>query len=237
MISFIRGIAAHRYARKASIFAAGAILLAAPAVFAQSASTASSSSTDRWLHVRVVNADDNNETVRVNVPLDLAEKVLPTINKDRLHNGKVKIDENSMHGDVDLHALMDAIRTAKDGEYVTVQGTENDVRVAKEGGHLIVHVSDKSGHGIHHHHAKQNAAGKSDDTKMEAKHASLDNPSEVEVKIPMKVIDALFSAGKDEIDIVAALKALSAAGDTELVSVKADDSTVRVWIDSKNVAN
>jgi hypothetical protein len=53
----------------------------------------------------------------------------------------------------------------------------------------------------------------------------------------MKVVDALFSAGKDELDIVAALRALSAHGDTELVSVKSDDNTVRVWLDSKNVSD
>jgi hypothetical protein len=234
------------FTKRTALFAAGAVLLAAPAVFAQTTATPTSSSTDRWLHVRVVDADDKSETVRVNIPLDLAEKVLPTINKDRLHNGKVKIDEGSLHGDVDLHALMDAVRSAKDGEYVTVQGSENDVRVAKEGGHLIVHVTDKSGHGSHSHRAKHNEADKDradkdgankDDDQKEVRNHDLHHPSEVEVKIPMKVIDALFSAGKDEIDIVAALKALSAGADTELVSVKADDSTVRVWIDSKNVAN
>jgi len=54
----------------------------------------------------------------------------------------------------------------------------------------------------------------------------------------MKVVDALFSAGKDELDIVAALRALSAhGGDTELVSVKSDENTVRVWLDSKNVSD
>ena len=53
----------------------------------------------------------------------------------------------------------------------------------------------------------------------------------------MKVVDALLSAGKDQLDVVAALRALSANGDMELVSVKDDDNTVRVWIDSKNVSN
>jgi hypothetical protein len=105
--------------------------------------------------------------------------------------------------------MVEAIRTAKDGEYVTVQGTENDVRVAKQDNHLIVHILEK---------------GKS-------------RKSQVEIKVPMKVIDALFSAGKDELDLVAALHALSAQGDVELVSVKDDDNTVRVWLDSKNVTD
>jgi hypothetical protein len=53
----------------------------------------------------------------------------------------------------------------------------------------------------------------------------------------MKVVDALFSSGKDELDLVAALHALSFQGDTELVSVKDEENTVRVWVDSKNVTD
>jgi len=52
--------------------------------------------------------------------------------------------------------------------------------------------------------------------------------------VPMKVVDALFSAGKDELDLVAGLRALAANGDTELVSVKDEENNVRVWLDSKN---
>jgi len=47
-------------------------------------------------------------------------------------------------------------------------------------------------------------------------------------------VDALLSGGKNEIDLVAGLRALSSQGDTELVSVKDDENTVRVWVDSKN---
>jgi hypothetical protein len=111
--------------------------------------------------------------------------------------------------DVDLKTILAAIRTAKDGEYVTVQGNDNDVRVAKEGNHLMIHVVDKSN----------------------------SKKCQVEIKVPMKVIDALLSAGKDELDLVAALHALSAQGDTELVSVKDSENTVKVWLDSKNVAD
>jgi hypothetical protein len=53
----------------------------------------------------------------------------------------------------------------------------------------------------------------------------------------MKVVDALFSADKDELDLVAALHALSYQGDTELVSVRDAENTVRVWLDSKNVTD
>jgi hypothetical protein len=185
-----------------SLLSAMVLLAGASAAFGQSGSTK-----DRWLHVRVINSDNKGETVRVNIPLELAENVLPTINKNHLHNGKVTIDQAHMN-DVDVRALINAIRTAKDGEYVTVQGTDQDVRVAKEGGRLLVHVKDNKG--------------------------SKSNKSDVDIKIPMHVIDALFSTGKDELDVVAGLHALASLGDTELVSVKSEDSTVRVWMDSKN---
>ena len=206
------------FSKKAALIATAALLFAplvvlAPLANAQTSSTPSttSASKDRWLHVRVISSDAKGETVRVNVPLELAEKVLPTINKNRMHDGKVRIDSAHVN-DVDLRALVDAIRTTKDGEFVTVQSNDCDVRVAKQDNYLIVHVVDKSVH-----------------DKGESR------KSQVEIKVPMKVIDALFSAGKDELDLVAALHALSAQGDTELVSVKGDDSTVRIWLDSKNV--
>lgn len=180
----------------------------ATAAPAKPAESTTSPKADRWLHVRVINTDRRGETVRVNVPLELAEKVLPAVNHDRLHNGKVRIDSAQMD-DVDLKTILAAIRTAKDGEYVTVQGNENDVRVAKESNHLMIHVVDKSN----------------------------SKKCQVEIKVPMKVIDALLSAGKDELDLVAALHALSAQGDTELVSVKDSENTVKVWLDSKNVSD
>src|SRR6266566_6683163 len=136
------------------LFLGAALLTAALLLFAPlrtAAQTAKSSDSDRWIHVRIDNHESKGEMVRVNVPVELAEKVLPTINHDRLRNGRVKIDRAEMEG-VDLRALLDAVR----------------------------------------------------------------------------------SAGKDELDLVAALHALSAQGDTELVAVKDDESTIRVWIDSKN---
>jgi hypothetical protein len=206
-----------RVAAKTTLTAASA-MLAATLLFGTAATaqisvhgatqTVSTSSHDRWLHVRVSNPDSKEETVRVNVPLELAEKVLPTINKDRMHNGRVRIEDIDCHG-VDLRALADAVRTSKDGEFVTVQNKDSDVRVSKQNGTLFVHVTQKN-------HPKH---------------------SQVEVKVPMRVVDALFSGGKDELDLVAALHALSSQGDTELVSVKDEENTVRIWLDSKNIAD
>ena len=185
----------------------------------------SSSNPDQWIHVRVESREDTTETVRVNVPVDMAVKVLPAIKNKNLCEGKVHIDSGHID-DVDLHTMLDAVRTAKDGEYVTVESKDANVRVAKSSGYVYIHVTEK----------KPSEKTAKAAVKDSAKNAAF-KESKVEVKIPMKVVDALLSAGKDQLDVVAALRALSANGDMELVRVKDDNSTVRVWIDSKNVAN
>jgi hypothetical protein len=182
-----------------------------------------SAKTDQWIHVSVESKEAKGETVRVNVPIEMAEKVLPAINHENLQRGKVHID-NAHLDDVDLRALLDAVRSSKDGEYVTVESKEDNVRIAKNSGYLYIHVTEKKG------------SEKHADVKEGAKNKSGEE-TKVEIKVPMKVVDALFSAGKDELDVVAALRALSSSGDTELVSVKDNDETVHIWIDSKNISN
>ncbi len=178
------------------------VLAAAGAASAQQAP-----SSERWLHVRVESTDARGEMVRVNVPLSLAEKVLPAINHDRIHNGKVTFD-GRMDG-VDLRAVLQAVRDSRDGEFVTVQSRDGDVRVAKQDGNLLVHVRDLHGR----------------------------KDGRVEVRVPMTVVDALVSGGGNELDLLAAIRALSAHGDVELVTVKDNQNTVRVWVDSRNTSD
>jgi len=189
-------------------FLAAAFLFFPLGTPAQTSSAQSSTSAhgERWLHVRVISTTSKGETVRVNVPLELAEKVLPAIDHDRLHNGKVRIGCMDCDG-VDVRTIFEAVRSSKDGEFVTVQSNETDISVMKKEGMLFVHVHEKN----------------------KPKH------SQVEVKVPMKVVEALLSGSKDELDITAGLRALASQGDVELVSVKDDENTVRVWLDSKNV--
>src|SRR5271168_5001923 len=143
---------------QASLVLAAVLLMSPLAGYAQTATHG-----DRWLHARAISTDAKGETVCVNVPLELAEKIVPTINKNQLHGGKVTIDKFDANG-VDFRALLDAVRSSKDGEFVAVNGKDGeDVRVAKQGGFLLVHVTDSSGH-IHHHHLMKDGDKKQDDS-------------------------------------------------------------------------
>jgi hypothetical protein len=159
---------------------------------------------ERYLHVKVQDPTKGG-SVNINVPLSMAEKILPAINDHDLHGGKVSIHSAEMNG-VDVRALLDAVRTAPDNEFVTVKDKDADVRVAKAKGNIIVHVIDKK-----------------------------DKEQKVDVTVPLTVADALSATAKnDELDIAAALRALSNAGDILLVTVQDSGQKVRVWVDSRN---
>jgi hypothetical protein len=184
----------------------GAVCLLVASVTGMAASALAAAPPERYLHVKVTDAKEG-ESVNVNLPLSIAEKILPTISKGNLHEGHVTINHADMDG-VDVRALLDALRTTPDNEFVTVTQKDQDVRVAKSNGNFIVHVRCHDGD-------KEN----------------------VDVTIPMKVVDALFSTSKDnELNVIAALRALSDAGDALLVTVQDASQHVRIWVDSRGTS-
>jgi hypothetical protein len=111
-------------------------------VFALAAFTASASSTDRWLHVRVIESGEDGEQVSINLPLPLAESLLQSIQCDAIKPGKVQAHLHDSH--IDLPALRAALKQAGDGEYITVDGSDEHVRITKEGDWLHVRTEDAS---------------------------------------------------------------------------------------------
>lgn len=159
---------------------------------------------EHYLHVHVQDPAQD-QSVDVNVPLSLAEKILPAIDNHGLHDGKVAVHCPAMNG-VNVPDLLAALRTAPDDQFVTVKNRNADVRVAKAHGYIIVHVIDKQNRG-----------------------------QKVDVTVPFKVADALFSTAHDgQLDIASALQALNNGGDVLLVTVQNSGRRVRVWVDSHN---
>jgi hypothetical protein len=200
--------------REKPAIAVSCLLLAATIAvaigIARGATKAAQPAAERYLHVKV-DGGTKGETVNVNLPLSMATKILPTINRGDLQNGRITIS-NADINDVDVRAILDAVRTAPDNEFVTVKSSEQDVRVAKSNGNLIIHVRDSG-----------KESGKSG--------------QKVDVTVPMKVVDALFSTAKhNELDVEAAIRALDEAGETVLVTVQDAEQNVKIWIDSKSAA-
>ncbi|MCK4412999.1 MAG: hypothetical protein KAY32_05610 [Candidatus Eisenbacteria sp.] len=107
---------------------------------ALSAGAALGGSPQRWLHIRV---EGDDETVRVNLPFQLIEAVLPLIDVDDFERGRVRIDIDEFDvDDIDFPALIDALRESEEGEYVTVESHDENVRVTKQGEHLLINIED-----------------------------------------------------------------------------------------------
>ena len=117
---------------------AGAVCLLVASVTGMTASVLAAPPPERYLHVKVEDAKEG-ESVNVNLPLSIAEKILPTVNKGDLREGHVTISKPDLDG-IDVKGLLDAIRTAPDNEFVTVKQKDQDIRIAKSNGNLIVHV-------------------------------------------------------------------------------------------------
>jgi hypothetical protein len=168
------------------------------------ARTAAAAPADRFLHVQVSDSGNKGEDVNVNLPLSVAEKVLPTIDRGPLHQGRVTLDKDQLQG-IDVPTIVDAIRSSPDNKLVTVKDKSGEnIDVSKANGNIVVHI---------------NEPGKKGDN--------------VNVTVPISVVNALFStAQKNEIDVAAALQALDNAGDTFLVTVENTGEHVRVWVDS-----
>ncbi len=156
-----------------------------------------------WLHVYVNEGGPGGEKVRLNLPLQLVEAVLPLIDEDEFSNGRIQIDDMDFSAD-DLREIWNAVRDEEDGVYIQVEEMDEEVTVAREKDHIVIHVVEAW------------------------------DDEEVEVKLPVTVIDALLAGDGEELDILAAIRAFGKQGGGDLVMVSEDDSVVRVWVDDKS---
>jgi hypothetical protein len=163
---------------------------------------------DLWVHVSVDGGGDDTERVRINVPLRLVSTVLPLIEHEEFRNGRVHVEDCELERE-EIVAILRAVAEAEEGEYVTVEDGDEHVRVSKENNTLIVKVEERGRHGRNDEH--------------------------VDIRVPVSVLEALISGKDDELDVVAAVEALSKDARGDLVTVNDEDGTlVKIWIDDRN---
>lgn len=187
-----------------------AVVLLALAVTA-----APAAASDQWLHIRVEEGRNGEETVNVNIPLNVVEAMLPNISVEGLEHGKVHMAELDMDeldvddfdiGEIDLRELVLAFRDEPDVDFVRVNKDDESVRVAKEGDYLIVLVEEDRRH----------------------------DRETCSIRLPFPVLEAMVGADGETLDLLAGLRALRAFEGEELVRVESEDELVRIWIDSSS---
>jgi hypothetical protein len=153
-----------------------------------------------WLHVRVEETGKKSR-VSVNLPVAAVEAALEAAPQTLLADGRIKLGHRHTDMSVaDLRRLWKAVRESGDTEFATVEEGDQTVRVARSGDLMLVHVDKPGGR------------------------------ESVRVEVPVEVVDALFSAQGEELDVRAAF-ALLQKRRGDIVRVNDEDSTVRIWID------
>lgn len=182
-------------------------LVAIAAVAAVAAGTwglaagAAGGTSDLWLHVQVDEQGERAARVRVNLPIRLVEKAVAMVPHEELAGGKIRLDQEEITV-AELRQLWAELEASPDATFVEVDEEEQRVRMSKRGGYLLVETVDSGPGG-----------------------------ERVDVRVPTEVVEALLSGKGDELDLGAAIRALAARGEGELVTVHDEGSRVRVWVD------
>ncbi len=156
-----------------------------------------------WLHVQVTGEDDGAENVALNLPLSAAEPLLALVPHRILSDGQLSLAGREVP--VNVGAMRDLWRVLMevgDTEFVTVDGADETVRIAREGDQIAVKVEDRDEEGA----------------------------ETVDIQLPIVVVDALLAGDGDTLNVRAAIERLGELrGD--IVRVSEDARQVRIWID------
>jgi len=178
--------------RRVFTLVAIAALLAAPVAYGAEET--------RWVNVHVTE-NSSNTNVEVHLPLNLVLTVLRNVDVENFHGGHVdlELDEDM---DINFAEIMQAIKDAPDGKFVTVTSDEADVNVHKERGTIYIDVNQKE-----------------------------DEMAKVQVTLPVEMMDALSFGEENTLDVAALLEAFDKLPKGELVKVTSNEANVRVWIE------
>ena len=146
----------------------------------------------------------DEELVTVNLPFSMLHAAVAMIPEDVKADGEISFDELDMDWE-EMMTLWGEIKNAPEATFVTIETQDEKVVVKKEGDFVLVKTDERS-----------------------------DRGANVDVKVPLLVVDALLSGAEGTFDFAAAIEALADYGPGELVTVRDGDETVRVWIDNQN---
>lgn len=149
-----------------------------------------------------VNVLDKSDGTKVEVHLPIQLVVAVLNSVDAENFHGGKVQLDLEDADIDWPQLLAAVKGAPDGEFVKVDAPDAKVQVSKRAGTLYVNVVETA-----------------------------EDHATVNVTLPMAMIDALKFDDANQIDMAALLTGLDQLPDGDLVTVEADDATVRVWVE------
>lgn len=186
---------------------AASLMLGAALVAAMTAPAMGAGTEGRWLHVRVLDRNERAEKVRINLPFAMLETMANSMQAEHVKDGRMQLGDSGVSPE-QLRAMWQALRSSGDMEFVTIQSDDETVRVARSGRYMLA--------------------------KIEGSRDGDGSRDKVDVKVPLKVVDALLDAPEGELNLKGALQILADYGDGDLVTIHDETSDVRVWIDDRS---
>ena len=121
----------------ACCFAIWTTLLFTPAtsVMAQESSLPGPAGTP-WIHVQVVEEGVDAEKISVNLPLSLIQVAIEVAPEDALSEAQIRLEQHGLSVG-DLRRLWNELRDAGQEEFVTVENSEERVRVFRRGDDIV----------------------------------------------------------------------------------------------------
>ncbi|HEX4964376.1 MAG TPA: hypothetical protein VF173_26400 [Thermoanaerobaculia bacterium] len=151
-----------------------------------------------------VDVNGKDGQVDVNLPLSMVRSMAPMLTEKEHGAKRIRVKDKDLSIS-DLRKAWREIENGPDANYVTVRDKDSDVHIGKQGHYLRLKTVDRGPKG-----------------------------EDIDAKIPLEVVAALFSGDGEQLDFGAALEALASRGEGELMTVNGNDETVRIWVDSRS---
>ena len=154
-----------------------------------------------WMHVEV--RGEGAENTNLNIPLGAAEAILALAPGTFVREGQLQLGSKNELPVNAIRVMWLELRDVEDEEFVTMRHQGLVVRFSREGAMVHINMTDREG----------------------------DSSREVQVEVPVPVIDALLSADSDVLDVRAAIQELSLLSG-KMIRIVEEDRNVQIWIDS-----
>ena len=185
-----------------------------------------------WIHLDMTGDRAN---MNLNLPLAAIEAALALAPEAIVDSdGQFQLGGQRQIPVTAIRAAWSQLRDAGDVEIANIQDGRQSIRVAREGDTLVVDVTGTDDEDAGHEgDADEDDAEHRDGDHDDAEHGrdrDRGAVGEVQIRVPVSVVDALLSGAGETLDVRGAIQELSALRG-EMVQVIQPDARIRVWID------
>ena len=176
-----------------------------------------------WIHLDMTG--ERGANMNLNLPLAAIEAALAMAPEAVVDgDGQLQLGGDRQIPVTAIRTAWAQLRDAGDVEIANIRDGRQSIRVAREADTILVDVTgtDDGGEG--------EEGGHDDDADHDGPDRDRDFVGEVNVRVPVSVVDALLSGTGETLDVRAAIQELAALRG-EMVQVDHPDGRIRVWID------